>query len=364
MNVEKIELNGFRNFEWETAEFSSHTNVIFGKNAQGKTNLLEAIYLLSCGHSFRTSGDRELVHFDYDSAQLMAQVFSGGRQQNIRMEIRAGKKTVQVNSVRKAVGDLADTLKTVLFCPEDLSLVKEGPQVRRRFLDTAISQSRPAYRNLQKSYREYYIQKKQILKDWRDIPSLLDTLDIYSEGICRLSAKIIRYRASYILRLAQEAGKIHREFAKGEDLALQYQTISTVTDPFASEKQIYYEICDHQEAHRKAELESGKCLTGTHKDDLAIQINGRDAKAFASQGQTRTAALSMKLAEREIVLQENGEYPVLLLDDVLSELDAQRQEFVLNRISEGQTFITCCADDNISRRTGGRVMQVQEGRFL
>jgi DNA replication and repair protein RecF len=364
MNVEKIELNGFRNFEWETAEFSPCTNVIFGKNAQGKTNLLEAIYVLSNGRSFRSTGDKELIHFDYDSAQLMAQVYSSGRQQNIRMEIKNGKKNVQINAVRKNVGELADTLKTVLFCPEDLYLVKEGPQIRRRFLDNAISQIRPAYRELLKSYREYYAQKKQILKEWREVPSLLDTLDIYSEGICRLSAKIIRYRASYVARLVKEAETIHRDFAAGENLALRYQTVSTVTDTFASEKQIYYEICDHQEAHRKAELESGYCLTGTHKDDLEILINGKDARAFASQGQTRTAALSIKLAEREIVLQEIGEYPVLLLDDVLSELDAQRQAFVLNRISDGQTFITCCADDNISQRTGGKVMQIREGKIL
>ena len=136
-----------------------------------------------------------------------------------------------------------------------------------------------------------------------------------------------------------------------------------MTDPFASAKEIYYQISEHQEKHRQAELDSAQCLTGAHKDDLEIAVNGRAARAFASQGQTRTAALSLKLAEREILLAETGEYPVLLLDDVLSELDARRQEFVLNRIGGGQTLITCCEDEGISQKTGGRVLFVEGGRI-
>ena len=142
---------------------------------------------------------------------------------------------------------------------------------------------------------------------------------------------------------------------------MEYKTVSTVRDPFASAKEIYYDICEHQEAHRKAELDSQQCLTGAHKDDLEIHINGQSARAFASQGQTRTAALSLKLAEREIFLEETGEYPILLLDDVLSELDARRQAFVLNRIGGGQTLITCCEDEQIAEKTGGRVIFVENG---
>jgi len=142
---------------------------------------------------------------------------------------------------------------------------------------------------------------------------------------------------------------------------MEYKTVSTVRDPFGPVNEIYYDICEHQEAHRQAERDSGQCLTGAHKDDLEITVNGRSARSFASQGQTRTAALSIKLAEREIDLAETGEYPVLLLDDVLSELDEKRQEFVLNRIGGGQTLITCCEDEGISRRTGGRVLHVEKG---
>ena len=182
--------------------------------------------------------------------------------------------------------------------------------------------------------------------------------------MCRASAQLIRYRAAFAARLNQAAGPIHREFSgQGEELEIRYKTVSTVRDPFASAREIYYDICDHQERHRQAELDSAQCLTGAHKDDLEIYINGSAARSFASQGQTRTAALSMKLAEREIFLTETGEYPILLLDDVLSELDTRRQEFVLNRIGGGQTLISCCEDEGISSRTGGKVLFVEKGKI-
>ena len=192
--------------------------------------------------------------------------------------------------------------------------------------------------------------------------TLLETLDEFSDGMCRASAQLIRYRAAFSARLDQAAAPIHKDFSNSlEELEIKYKTVSTVKDPFASAREIYYDICEHQEKHRQAELESAQCLTGAHKDDLEIFINGTAARSFASQGQTRTAALSIKLAEREIFLAETGEYPVLLLDDVLSELDTKRQEFVLNRIGGGQTLISCCEDEGISKRTGGRVLFISGG---
>ena len=364
MNLEKIALNGFRNYDWETAEFSPGTNVIFGANAQGKTNLLEAVYLLAMGRSFRTRFDRELVGFGYDSAELLAEVFSHDRQQTVRLALRPGaRKTITVNSVRKTAAELSGTVSVVLFSPDDLELIKEGAAARRRLMDTAISQIRPRYAGYLAEFNRCYEQKTRILRDWRDKPSLLDTLDEFSDGMCRASAQLIRYRAAFAARLDETARPIHADFSSGEALAVAYRTVGTVKDPFGAAKEIFYALCDHQEAHRQAELDCGQCLTGAHKDDLDISIDGRPARAFASQGQTRTAALSLKLAEREIHLAETGEYPILLLDDVLSELDAKRQEFVLNRIGGGQTLITCCEDGGISKRTGGRVLQVEKGRI-
>ena len=231
-------------------------------------------------------------------------------------------------------------------------------------MDNAISQIRPRYAQYLTEFNRLYEHKTRILKDWREKPSLLDALDEFSDGMCRASAQLIRYRASFVQRLREAAAPIHREFSgKGEELEMEYRTVSSVKDPFAPVKEIYYDISEHQERHRQAELDSAQCLTGAHKDDIEIYINGRAARSYASQGQTRTAALSVKLAEREIFLAETGEYPILLLDDVLSELDEKRQEFVLNRIGGGQTLISCCEDEGISRRTGGKVLFVEKGRI-
>ena len=365
MRVRRIALNGFRNYEWETAEFDPGTNVICGPNAQGKTNLLEAVYMLSCGRSFRTRFDRELIGFGYSEGQILGEVFSHDRDQTVDIRMRTGQsKRITVNGVKKTTSELSDTVNVVLFCPDDLNLIKEGAAVRRRLLDNAISQIRPRYAEILTEFNKLYEHKTRILKDWREKPSLLETLDEFSDGMARASAQLIRYRAAYTARLNQTAPPIHREFSdKGEELSIAYQTVSSVKDPFASAREIYYDICDHQERHRQAELDSAQCLTGAHKDDLDIQINGRSARSFASQGQTRTAALSMKLAEREILQAETGDMPILLLDDVLSELDQKRQEFVLNRIGGGQTLITCCEDAEISKRTGGKVLLVEKGKI-
>lgn len=365
MRVEKIALSGFRNYEFETAEFDPGTNVISGQNAQGKTNLLESVYMLSCGRSFRTRFDRELVGFGFSSADILADIESHDRKQTVNIRLRPGTaKKILVNGVKKTGSELSETINAVLFCPDDLNLIKEGAAVRRRLMDNAICQIRPRYAEILTEFNRLYEHKTRILKDWREKPSLLDMLDEFSDGMCRASANIIRYRAAFAARLNAAAPPIHREFSgEGEKLDIKYCTVSSVRDPAAPAREIYYDICEHQEKHRQAELESGQCLTGAHKDDLEISINGRPARSFASQGQTRTAALSIKLAEREIFLAETGEYPILLLDDVLSELDVKRQEFVLNRIGGGQTLITCCEDEGISRRTGGRVLFVEKGRI-
>lgn len=364
MRVKRIALTGYRNYGWETVDFSPDTNVITGKNAQGKTNLLESVYLLAYGKSFRTRFDRELVNFDYSSAEILADVESHDREQTIRLQLNPGiPKKITVNGSKKTASSLSDVVNVVLFSPDDLNLIRDGAAVRRKLLDNAICQIRPKYTELLTEFNRLYEHKTRILKDWNIKPTLMDTLEEFSDALCRCSAKMIRYRASYTLRLNEAASAVHREFSgNGELLDMTYQTVSTVTNPLASEKEIYYEICDHQEKHKRAEIESGQCLTGAHKDDLLITINGKDARTYASQGQTRTAALSIKLAEREILLRETGEYPILLLDDVLSELDSGRQEFVLNRLNGGQTLITCCEDENISGRTGGKVIFIENGR--
>ena len=363
MNVKRISLTGFRNYEFEAVDFKEGINVITGNNAQGKTNLIEAVYLLAYGKSFRSKTDREIINFDYSSATLLADIESHGRDQTISIEMKPGvTKKILVNGVKRTSSELSNTMNAVLFCPDDLDLIKSGAAERRKFLNNAIGQLKPQYSEYITEYNRLYEHKLRILKDWHEKPSLLDTIDEFSDSLCRCSSHIIRYRASYIKKLAEASKSIHSEFTENaEDLEIRYKTVSTVTDPFASEKEIYYEVLKHFENHRNAEIESCQCLTGAHKDDIEILINGQSARLYASQGQTRTAALSLKLAEREILLEKTGEYPILLLDDVLSELDPKRQEFVLNRIGGGQTFISCCEDENISSRTGGTVFFVEKG---
>ena len=365
MRLERIALSGFRNYDGEAVEFGPAVNVISGTNAQGKTNLLEAVYLLTGAHSFRTRFDKDLIGFGCDWAEILADVESGGREQTIRILLRRGqRRTVTVNAVKRTSAELSGVMTAVLFSPDDLYLIKEGAAARRRLMDAAICQLRSGYAQTLSDFNRLYENKTRILRDWREKPRLLDTLDEFSDGLARCSAKLIRYRASFTERLSALAAPIHREFSGGsEELSLRYKTVSTVTDTAAPAQEIYYQICEHQERHRQAELDAGQCLTGAHKDDIEISINGAAARTFASQGQTRTAALSVKLAEREIFKDETGEYPVLLLDDVLSELDAERQAFVLNRIGGGQTLITCCEDETIRRRTGGRVLTVSGGRI-
>ena len=365
MKINRIALNGFRNYEFETVDFAPGTNVIFGENAQGKTNLLEAVYMLAAGRSFRTRFDKELIGFGYDAAEILAEVVSHDREQTIKILLRQGlSKQITVNAVKKTASELSGTVNAVLFSPDDLNLIREGAAARRRLLDNAISQIRPRYGEYLSQFNKLYESKTRILRDCDEKPSLLSMLDEFSDGMCRASAQLIRYRAAFTERLREEAAPIHSEFSgTQEKLGIEYATVSTVKDPLGSAQEIYYDLCEHLEKHRRAEIDARQCLTGAHKDDLVISVNGKPARSFASQGQTRTAALSLKLAEREIFLDETGEYPILLLDDVLSELDQKRQEFVLNRIGGGQTLITCCEDEGISKRTGGRVLNVSSGNI-
>lgn len=366
MIVNSVRLEGFRNYDNETIELSSGINVIVGENAQGKTNFLESIYLLSCGHGFRTRFDSELISFDRENARVTGKIFSQEREQNIEIGLNRGlRKKILCNGVKKNSPELSEILRVVLFCPDDLNMIKDGAKARRRFMDMAISQLRPAYAELISEYARLYEHKRRILSDWREKPSLLEVLDEFSENMCRCSAKIIRYRAAFLKRLSEVAVPIHSEFSgNGEKLSIFYKTVSTVKDPFAPVSDIYYEVAEHQKFHREAEIASGKILTGIHKDDLEICINGMNARLYASQGQTRTAALSLKMAEREISFQDTKDCPVLLLDDVLSELDKKRQEYVLNRIGSGQTLITCCEDSQIRERTGGKIITVSGGKII
>lgn len=364
MRIDRLELESFRNYGHQAAAFDERCNVILGENAQGKTNLLEAVVYLSCGKSPRARVDRDMIGFTADAARIQAQVFAREREFQVRVDLfRNRRRKMSVNQVpAKTSAALSEVYHTVFFCPEDLYLIREGPAARRRLMNVALCQLRPRYAAALAAYHRCYEHKTRILRDAEERPDLLAALPEFNEGLVRNGAVLIHYRQQFAAALNTYAAVHHRECSGGrERLDIRYETVSAVTDPGADIAVLTEQLRSHMERHQAAERASRMCLSGPHKDDLAVEIDGREAKSFASQGQTRTAALSMKLAEREIYKNATGEYPVLLLDDVLSELDPRRQEFVLNRIAGGQVFITCCEDDRLPQLLGGKVFHVEHG---
>ena len=254
-------------------------------------------------------------------------------------------------------------LPTVLFCPEDLMVLKTGAAARRRLGDHALCQLRPNYDAALAEYNRILDQKARILKDHFDHPGILEILPEYNTRLCQVGALLISYRARFYDSLGKAAAKYHEQFSGGaEEFTLDYKTVSTVKDPFASVSQLTQDLLDHLDRHYRAELESGQCLTGPHKDDFDVSLSGINLKSYGSQGQTRTAAISLKLAQRELMGREWGEEPVLLLDDVLSELDQGRQDFVLNQIVSGQVFITCCEPGRFTKL--GKTIEIEKGKVL
>ena len=363
MNLNHIRLENFRNYQNLSLDFDPGVNLIVGDNAQGKTNLLEAVSFLGSGKSFRTQKNGELVRLNSDFADIEGDIFSQERQQTLRWVLFSAARSRQIyrNGVKKkTTADIAGVLQTVLFCPEDLMVLKNGASARRRLGDHALCQLRPNYEAALTEYGRILEQKNRILKDRYENPILTDLLPEYNTRLCQVGALLISYRARFYEGLGKAAKEYHSHFSGGaEDFLLEYRTVSTIKDPFAPVKDLTGWLQEHLESHYRAELESAQCLTGPHKDDFDVSLSGMSLKSFGSQGQVRTAAISLKLAQRELMGRESGEIPVLLLDDVLSELDPGRQDFVLNQISQGQVFITCCEPGRFTKL--GKTIEISKG---
>ena len=366
MNLSNICLQDFRNYRQLSLDFDPGVNLIVGDNAQGKTNLLEAVAYLGSGKSFRTQKAAELVRLGADFGDLEGQVYSQQRQQSLRWVLFPAARPRQLfcNGVKKkTAAEIAGILQTVLFCPEDLMVLKAGASSRRRLGDNALCQLRPNYEAALSEYGRILEQKNRILKDRHENPALLEILPEYNARLCQVGALLISYRARFYEGLGREAAVYHSHFSGGaEEFRLEYKTVSTVTDPFAGVAVLTEQLQEHLQSHYRAELDSCQCLTGPHKDDFDVSLSGLSLKAFGSQGQTRTAAISLKLAQRELMARESGEMPVLLLDDVLSELDPGRQDFVLNQIEKGQVFITCCEPGRFTKL--GTTVEIKNGSVV
>ncbi len=366
MKLLDISLQGYRNYETFHLQADEGVNLIVGNNAQGKTNLLEAIAFLGSGRAFRTQKTGELVKFGAEFAEIAGNVYSQERQQSLRWLLFPAARPRQLfcNGVKKkTAAEITGILQTVLFCPEDLMVLKTGASARRRLGDSALCQLRPNYEAALTEYGRILERKNHILKNRYEMPSLLDILPEYNTRLCQVGALLISYRARFYEGLGREAQQFHHSFSGGkEEFRLEYKTVSTVTDPFAPTEQLVSQLQAHLESHYRAELESCQCLTGPHKDDFDVSLSGLSLKAYGSQGQVRTSAISLKLAQRELMAKETGEYPILLLDDVLSELDSSRQDFVLNQIKNGQVFITCCDKERFTNL--GKTVCIEQGRAM
>lgn len=355
MFIDSIKLDQFRNYESLELSFSPGTNILYGDNAQGKTNILEAVYLCGTTRSHRTSKDKEMIRFGQDQAHLRMILSRDDFSDQIDVHLRASKaKGIAINSVpiRKA-RDLMGKVYLVFFSPEDLQMIKNGPSERRKFLDVEISQMDPVYISDLSSYVRVINHRNRLLKDISFHPSLLPTLDAWDEQLVSYGKKIIEKRDLFIKDISDEVKDIHGNLTGNkEKIELVYEPNVSVED---MEEQL--------KKSRGKDLQTGTSVVGPHRDDVAVMVNGIDLRKYGSQGQQRTAALSLKLSEIFLIQKLKKEKPILLLDDVLSELDEKRQTYLLNSIHDIQALITCTGlDDFIQRRFSmDRIFTVHQG---
>lgn len=355
MNIRSIELKNFRNYENLEISFDEGTNILFGDNAQGKTNILEAAYMSGTTKSHKGSRDREMIRFGEEEAHLKTVVVRGGREYQIDMHLKKNRaKGIAIDKIPiKKASELFGILNIVFFSPEDLNIIKNGPAERRRFLDSELCQLDRIYLADLTNYNKILAQRNKLLKDMIYRPSLSDTLPVWDMQLIETGKKIIRRRKQFVDELREIVSDIHYRISGGkEELFLKYEP--NIDD-------IFFE----DELNRAKEKDKKLCQTsvGPHRDDLLFSIGDVDIRKYGSQGQQRTSALSLKLSEIELVRKSISDTPVLLLDDVLSELDSSRQNYLLNNISDTQTIITCTGLDEFVRNrfTVNRVFEVIAG---
>jgi len=365
MPINSVELRNYRNFELLNLSFSPEINIISGRNAQGKTNLIEAIFYFSTLKSFRSHKDTFLIRHDQPYAYLSETMHNGRRDFSMEITIREEKgKSILLNGISQTkASEVIGLLPAVLFTPDDLQLVKAGPTERRRLLDIPLCQIYPGYLIALSRYNKVLRMKKLLLKEPPD-QNTLTLAAAYNSELAKAGSEVMLYRYEFAEKLANIAKEFHLSISQGEEnLGLIYKTVSRA-DPALGQKENEARLFQRMEELKKNEFESQTCLTGIHKDDLILSINRFPAKIFASQGQMRSAALSLKLAERQLLKEETGCEPILLLDDVLSELDPQRQNFILNHMQVGQSFITCCDTVPFTMLNRGKIIELEKGKLL
>lgn len=358
MYIESIELKNYRNYEYLYIELDKGTNILYGDNAQGKTNILEAAYLCGTTKSHRGSRDRDIIRFDQEESHIRMMVNRDGVSHKIDIHLRKNKsKGIAVDGIPiKKASELFGIVNLVFFSPEDLNIIKNGPQERRRFLDMELCQLDKIYLQDLTRYSQALNQRNKLLKDISFEPRLADTLDVWDIQLAEYGKRIIQSRRRFIGELNEIIRALHESLTGGrEELFLEYEP-NVEEDSFA----------ERLLNSRDRDLRLKQSSVGPHRDDFAVLVGGMDIRKFGSQGQQRTAALSLKLAELYLVKKRIGENPVLLLDDVLSELDGNRQNYLLQSIHQIQTLITCTGLDEFvnSRFEINKTFRVIDGNVF
>ena len=332
MWINKIKVNNFRNYDNEEIELNKNINIFYGENAQGKTNIIEAIFLSSMGKSFRAKKDKEMIKLSENRAMIEILFNKKDRDGKIKIELQ-NKKNVYLNGIKlKKLSELLGNINIVIFTPDDINILKGGPQNRRRFLDIMISQLKPNYMYNLNLYLKTLEQRNNYLRQIKEYNKDENLLEIWDEKLIDYGMKIYEYRKEFLEKIQNKIKYIHKEITDGkEDIEIEYISDAKTRQNFTNELQ----------SRRKLDIIKGFTTKGIHRDDFIIYINKKEVGIFGSQGQNRTAMLSLKLSELQVIYDDIGEYPILLLDDFMSELDEKRRERFLNNIKDIQVIITC-----------------------
>lgn len=362
MKINNIILENYRNIENLSLDFDN-VNIIYGENAQGKTNLIEAVYLFTGAKSFRGVKDKELIKFGSDFSKLKIDFVNNSRQQTAEIIIKNKREAVLNGVKKKSPVMLGEELKAVIFSPVHLSMIKDGPAERRKFVDNALCQIKSGYRNVLKEYSKALNQRNILLKDMVINNSLADMLYIWDKSLAKYAAKIIYQRQRYIEALLPFAKEIFNGLSKGkEDIDIVFSGAFDYKNLTAEE--IEKKLIIALQNNRSADILNRITVIGPHRDDLEIYINGKSARKFGSQGQQRSCVLALKLAEASLLREKTQDKPVALLDDVMSELDESRQDYILNHIKDWQVFITCCDANTVLRLKQGKTFHIENGKAV
>lgn len=368
MKLDHLSLSNFRNYTEESVDFSPGINVFIGENAEGKTSLLEAIYMLSLARSHRTSNEKEMIRWQTDAAYVSGRLTNKTSEIPLSIRLTKNGKIAKVNHLeQKRLSDFVGHLNVVLFAPEDLDLVKGSPQLRRKFIDRELGQMNPVYLYESVNYQRMMKQRNAYLKQLiqREATDKV-YLEILTEQLATSAVQIIQHRQKFTQQLEKWAQPIHHRVSHGkEELTLHYRSPVDLSDT-PDDETLYQRLMDKIANAKESELQRGITLVGPHRDDLTFKVNGRNVQKYGSQGQQRTTVLSMKLAEIECMKAITGDYPILLLDDVLSELDNERQTHLLKSIEKKiQTFLTTTSLDGIQKNyiDEPRIYQISDGQI-